>query len=292
MKQIQTIIIISFCSFLFLGSCKEVVQDSFENPIKTPVVNAILEKDSLINVELSFTGNVHHQNLEAIENAKVLLFEDSVFMEILNHSESGKYNSTIIAKANKNYRIIIEIPGYETISGVCNMPDTTSISIISVIKNSFFDEEGKGYPSVTFKIKNDETKKTYYQLIIKLFRNDEIRYLDIIGISDPILLNEGLPIAVFSNEVMQDGWQEISLNIALKYCYNDGCELNPVIIEVRTIDENYYHYIRQLYLFKNAINSITINGQQTPYPLYSNIDNGFGIFAAHSSFQTDTIYLP
>lgn len=292
MTKIQTIIIILFCSFLFLGSCKEVVQDNFENPIKTPVLNAILEKDSLINVHLSFTGNINDKNIVNIENARILLFEDSVFIEILNHVEGGNYNSTTIAKANKNYQAIIEIPGYETISGVSNMPDTTSISIISIIKNAFFDEEGKGYPSVTFKIKNDETKKKYYQLVIKLFRNDEIRYLDIIGVSDPVLLNEGLPISVFSNEVMQGSWQEISLNIALKKCFNDGCELNPVIIEVRTIDENYYHYIRQLYLFKNAINSITINGQQTPYPLFSNIDNGFGIFAGYSSYQTDTIYLP
>jgi len=43
-------------------------------------------------------------------------------------------------------------------------------------------------------------------------------------------------------------------------------------------------------LFKQAVNSDNLTGSTPPVQIYSNVVNGYGIFAGYSNYISDTIY--
>jgi hypothetical protein len=162
------------------------------------------------------------------------------------------------------------------------------------------DEEGITYPAIKISFKNEAIPRKYYEVAIYYFKKDyfdgniERQYAYIHTITDPVILNEGLPIALFSNEIISDSVYVMTLN------YNTGStssrnggpwhtDLYPFVVELRTVTYDYYRYQKQYYLYNKGRSADGLINIMTASPLYSNVENGNGIFAGYSVFTTDTI---
>jgi len=110
-----------------------------------------------------------------------------------------------------------------------------------------------------------------------------------IEITDPVLLNEGIPIAVFSNEIIQGNSYNITINYTTGSASSTGTNLFPLILELRSISKNYYQFLKQQYLYERG-RYPEFGSAFTSTNLYSNIIGGYGIFAGFSSIQSDTIF--
>lgn len=66
--------------------------------------------------------------------------------------------------------------------------------------------------------------------------------------------------------------------------------LFPLILEVRSVSSNYYHFVKQKYLYEKGRYPEFMAASTTAFPLYSNITGGYGIFGSYSAVQSDTIY--
>lgn len=116
-----------------------------------------------------------------------------------------------------------------------------------------------------------------------------------INISDPILLNEGLPVLVFSNEniteEMYTMYIEYNATYDLKRENNEYRRaITPILIELQSIDSSYYHYLKSAYLYERGLTESNIGEIYGVYQLFSNIPGGYGLFGAYSVYKYDTIF--
>jgi hypothetical protein len=293
-----------FLFFLFITlSCRELVTDKFPDYSSSPTVNSILVAGKSITINLSMAGKLDSLPLPAIINAEIELFIDGKFFEDLKKSGEGNYMSSIVVEPLKTYTCKVIIPDEDTI--VCNqtLPEPNPIIKIEHMNIAGRDQEGTTYPAVKLTFKNDLSVQRYYEVSIRFFVKHhswgdeeeylESRFVQIPTITDPVLLNEGLSIMLFSNELIQDSSYTMILNYSTGQSSSSGgsyrTTLFPFVVELHSVTSDYYHYKKQYYLYEQGTWADGLTNTTAPSPLFSNIENGYGIFAGYSVFATDTI---
>ena len=272
-------------------SCRDKVQDTFPDFENKLVLNSILIKDSVLNVHLSLTRPIDNSDFPTVNNATVKLYIDGVFSEDLTSVGNGLYSSTTIVEPEKEYRCEAFVDGYDKVYATTIIPEATTLTDIIHIENVGKNDEGQTYPALRFTFNNTQETQ-YYQVLIKLFYYEDISYATLEKITDPVILNEGLPIAVFSNEGIVGNTYTMQLNYTTNNGGSEGMTLYPLIVEFRSISKEYYHFVKQLYLYEqNRYPDNMLSGGK-PFQLYSNVMNGYGIFAGYSTFTSDTIFPP
>lgn len=146
------------------------------------------------------------------------------------------------------------------------------------------------YAAVKFTFTNNPGIKQYYEVIIKTYSNDYEDNADLVNITEPLILHEGLPIALFTNELIKNEIYEMTLNYTTNsFSYMD-MNLYPLVLEVRNISYDYYQFIKSLYLYEIGRFPDALGSSSSVFPVYSNVKGGNGIFSGYSSCQSDTIY--
>jgi hypothetical protein len=284
-----------FMILIFLVSCRELVMDEFPEFTPVPTVNSILIKDSTIKVQVSLAGKIDTNQLVLINNAEVLLYVDGDYSETLTLFDNGMYSSSTVIEPLKTYRCDVNVPGYDLVSGSDLIPVPVVISGITHIDIAGKDEEGMTYPAVKFTFTNNPSVKQYYEVVIRLLRYRYESVASLQAITDPVLLNEGLPLALFSNESIKGS----SYSMTINYFTGSASSINgspmqtdlyPVILELRSVSQNYYRFVKQKYLYDLCRYPEFMAASTTAFPLYSNINGGYGIFAGYSLMKSDTIY--
>ncbi len=275
-------------------SCRKLVQSDFPDFKQVPTVNSFLKADSLIKVHVSLAAKLDTNELQGINNASVQLFVDDVFKELLTSTGNGVFTSTTIVEPLKKYECKVDIPGYETVSCSNSIPKPSHLRGIIHISIAGKDQEGMTYPAVKFTFSNSKNEKCYYEARIRLieYGSEQIAYM--YSIVDPVLLNEGLPLSVFSNELITDTAYTMTINYftGSASSTNGGpmiTTLYPFILEVRSVSYDYYQFARQKYLYDSGrFPEFGLSSNQA-FQLYSNVKNGYGIFAGYSIVISDTI---
>ncbi len=273
-----------------LLSCRKVVQDEFPDIQESPVVNSIIIADSLIKVHVSYTGKIDSNKLQNVDNVTINLLENNQFKESLRYVKNGLYISNLYAKPGNTYVCEVNIPGYNSIFCIDSIPYTAEIKNISHINQAGKDEEGLSYAAVKFTFTNNPGIKQYYEVIIKTYNNDYEDNAELVNITEPLILHEGLPIALFTNELIKSEIYEMTLNYTTNsFSYMD-MNLYPLVLELRNISYDYYQFIKSLYLYEIGRFPDALGSSSSVFSVYSNVKGGNGIFSGYSSCQSDTIY--
>lgn len=288
----------TLCVFLmlcFYGCHTKVDWDNLNFETK-PTINSILVPGKPIRVHVSLAIPFGSAKSQTIDNAIVRIFVDNIFTETLAYDTLGFYQSELIVEPNREYRCEADIAGYNTVAASTVIPSPESIIGTEHIRFAGVNSDGITFPAIKVTFTNTPSKQIYYEVSIKLIENEDYYGSpSIINIIDPVMLNEGLPIPLFSNEIIEGANYTLTLNYftgAISYTTETGSqtELFPMIIELRTLSYDYYKYIKTLHLYEKANSNQSITGNnRTPFSLHSNVSNGYGIFAGYSSVVTDTI---
>jgi hypothetical protein len=280
-----------------LNSCKkEVIQDIIEfNPI--PAINAFLVEGDTLKVNVSLAERLDSTQLSFVNNAVVDLYVNDQFLEELKYVSDGVYKSKTIIEPLLKYTCKVQVPGYKIVECSQIVPSVPVIKKIDHINVAGKDEEGTSYPAIKLSFENNPDEITFYEIEIRNIRrfHDEVDITKarIHTIVDPIILNEGLPIALFSTELIADSNYTLTLNYTTDAASSSGgayrTVLYPFVIELRRVTEDYYRFKKQLYLYEKGRYANGITSSMTNTNIYSNISNGYGIFAAYSSIVSDTI---
>ena len=289
-------------SLLLLQGCLKLVSDEFPHFPEKPTVNAFLRAGDSLQVNLTFATTIDTSDIKVVDNAKIELYVDNQFVQELKYINNGNYKSTTIVEPGKEYKCIIIVPGSDTIKCRQLVPDITPVLKVEYIDSAGFDEESNVYYAFKLTFPNDKTKDNYFEIdhkniIEKSDDNTPVTYSSkyMVAVEDPVFLNEGINRSIFSDELLQDPTYTIHYNFYRSYnriMINDGVRTKnayPEYIEFRSVSEDYYRYIKQLELYNQGRYS-GFEGTLTAFPLYSNIENGYGIFAAYTYALTDTIY--
>jgi len=275
-------------------SCRKLVQSDFPDFAPVPTVNSFLQADSLLKVHVSLASKLDTNELKGLDRAQVKLFVNDVFKELLSSQGNGIYASTTKVEPGKKYECRVDIPGYETVSGSSTIPKPSHLRDITHISVAGKDQEGMTYPAIKFTFSNNPAQKQYYEARIRLIRYHSEQIADMYNIVDPVLLNEGLSLTIFSNELITDTAYTMTINYITGSAgsSNGGpltTNLYPLILEIRSVSYEYYQFVRQKYLYDSGRFPVFGLSANTAFPLYSNVKNGYGIFTGYSSVISDTI---
>ena len=268
------------------SSCRKLVQSEFPYFPPKPVVNSILIADSLIKIHVSMASKLDTNELQGINDAVVLLYVNDTFKERLTNADNGIYHSSVTAVPLSKYECKVIVAGYDTASASCILPERSSVYNPEYIEVAGKDQEGTSFPAVKFSFPNKPDELSYYEVRIYNPENPNYSLEKWAEQNDPLFMAAGVPVAAFSNESNQNDSCTIQVNL---YAYADY--FSSYFIELRKVSTDYYTFIRQKYLYDQGRFPEFGLGSYQGYQLYSNIKNGYGIFAGYSAVHSDTIAL-
>lgn len=293
------IILTLFVAILLLAgvSCRKVVTDKFPDYPQKLTVNSIVKAGDPLMVNVSLTGNVNDINLPLIYDADVFLYVNGCFAETLEYEGSGYYSSTIVANENDSLECVVAYNG-DTAKCCCVVPQKETPLGFEYVENAGVDDWGEILPALVTTIRNEALLRKYYEIKIFTIENYSVNDINTCGvmlmdITDPIIKNEGLPLPLFSNE--KASGQDFSVTLKfLPQCQswiNGKMLTRPLLVRFRTVDEEYYKFTRLHYLYTEGRYSEGIIDNPVMFNAYSNVENGYGVFAAYTEY-VDTVYPP
>ena len=277
-------------------SCEKVIP--FDGDVNTPklVINSIFQSDSSFKVHVSSSRSViDTASFKNIDDAIVTIKDrNENIIETLNHVENGFYKGQTFPQENQNYILEVNHPNYANITASDSLP--SPIIINSVDTSTIIDPINGNRLQISMNFDDPENTQNYY--LIETYSVNE--YL-VIKNSDTTEyeLDTTKQFMVLTDEVFQNGgspWREQGLfNDLLFNGQNKTLELEipndswsgsedgydwsyqtlTLRLYLHNITLSYYYYRTSLELFQNASG----NPFAQPVQVFSNVENGFGVFA-------------
>lgn len=293
------------------------------------VIYCMLTPDSLVSVRLSKTNSLLIDDLNSVPGAKVELYENDQFVEILTDKGNGRFCSAkTYPIESHSYTIKASAPGFENAEGTDSIPRRVTIQE-SEKKSWALTEQNAEQELVDFTASFtpiNEPGNQYELLFFTQTRREfpgsakpcyDINYIaGSILEADACIANEKYLNSFFSTFVFTDenlDRQKGTVHVKFMYGYAGGGTYtgalgNPWDITgpeaeytaLRSISKSYYLFRKSYYLYTSNQElfhkwdpsdpfSVLIN--TNPSDVFSNVKNGFGIVAAyqHSYVRTTLI---
>ncbi|ADR21552.1 hypothetical protein MATR_08180 [Marivirga tractuosa] len=303
---------IAFFSLLSISffSCEKEVEIDIDEEEQKLVLNTWLKPNESPEVQISYSSFIFNKRGTGfIDNARVLIFEDGIEMGELNHINQGFYNNeSIELKAGSNYEFEVLHDDYQRISSTEKIPSNlqdNEVEIAYEINPNGSYSSNSYNTTVTIKIQDDGNEENYYlarvaQRTTYWNMGDEdttsVRNFVYLEPIDPQTQDTYLPNSgghfILSDDIFNGKEYEMKLG-----AYNDlrsyeSISDDSTYYQATNYEIEFHKINRALYLYL-----ITIDNNQYPGPfteptqMYSNIENGYGIFAT-SSYTTYIIEEP
>lgn len=285
---------------LLLTACEKEFKIPLPKTDYKPVLNALLSQDSLVYVRVSMPARPQSGGITDPDKATVMLYEDGVFKETLEPSNSsGKkyYISKGRVVAGHQYRITVQVPDYNMVEGTDLIPDRGTYAISA--KNSYMamGSDNEQELNLNFSLIHNGSGKGYYQYRVyaytrvvstivgedttwreerqlKYFR-DKNQTSGLFGNSDGYTDATG---NILENRVLAPGETAQITLVSTNGFYDQADSLQ---VEISQLSEPCHKYLQSL---RTAMNSDDDPTAEKAI-LYSNIMNGFGIVGAMTTKQ-------
>ena len=260
------------------------------------VINSIFQSDSTFKVHVSSSRSVlDTDSFQNITDAVVNIKDgNGNIIETLNHQENGFYVGQTFPQENQTYTLQVTHPNYVNITSMDSLP--LSIVINSVDTSTIVDPINGDRLQITMNFEDPESSQNFYlietysineYLVIK--NSDTSEYeLDTakqyMVLTDEVFQNGGSPWREqgLFNDLLFNG-QKKALELEIPYenlsgneaGYNWSYKTLGVRVYLHNISRSYYYFRTSLELYQSASG----NPFAQPVQVYSNIENGFGVFA-------------
>ncbi len=275
-------------------SCTKVVDIELPEHQSKLVINSIFTSGERISINIGQTASINGGIPPGIYDSNINIYRESNLVESV-HSGDSIYSFNFGPVENGNYSIEVSSPGFETVRASDSIPGKTVLSNIEYTDKEWVNDWGLKFRLLKLAFIDQSEKQNYYEIklkkrfLIKKYNPSGYYYhterLRIGGTPDPIMevawqyYNEtdGL---VFNDALFNN--KQCNLEIFIEVPDN-GADQYEIIVELRSLSENYYKYKKQLGVYAKASNEDILEGSPEPVNLYSNIENGYGIFAGYMS---------
>ena len=302
MKNLLPIFLI--LSALTLSNCTKEIEFDAQDIAPRIVVNSLFTNDSIWAAHISRSvGVLETTSYTTIDNASVNIFDDNAnLVTTLTHQGDGLYTSPSGAtpQANQSYTIEASASGYESVNASNSIPSAVPIYQLDTVTSTNSDGETILETTITFQ--DPPSVSNYYMLEVLVtgtWINNEWEWDTVANewVADTIEFREPLQISCDDinvetvNRFNFGGFENTYLYLMLKDQNFDGenyaltftvinyAELKDMDLfgEIRLVNtsEEYFNYLKSFNMYQRTIN----NPFATPVQVYSNVNNGMGIFA-------------
>jgi hypothetical protein len=302
----RNLVLLVFCLLLFF-SCKKEVEIPMPQAKKLPIVNSLFCAGDTICVSIYESVASLDGVPKIIDDAIVLLYEDDDPADTLIYSENGLYVSDIIAKIGSVYKVEAFCNGHKTCYACDTVPELPVLTDVVFCDSALIDRDGYYISKAELSINSIGNQIRYYQvqMFARYFNFDdhiglkehinEI-YFSQINNPDPVFLETEASFLEYTFLLFSDNLffnESYKLTVYYYDLYNQWSDYYSdydLIVSMRAVSANYYKYKCSEIIQDfdgNGLFSPGNNLLAMPVSLYSNVENGFGIFAAYSVI-TDT----
>lgn len=300
----KKLIVIS-CLAVFFASCEKVIEPG-ELPEQDTrmVINAVLDKDSVVTVYLSQSKSIiSGKDYKTIDKQNVFVYENDVFFEQLSFIAKGKYIGTKKPSVGKTYKVIARASNLPDAEGSTLMPNLPVIKAVEridtvnsapFIYNGFTSKDISVGGNISYKVSLEDFPNTndFYSIslagtIVDSTGLNEIS-LGTIYISDNTAgQNSNLNTFSYNGIYGTDQENVSNGNRVFNFTgniYGSGTELKRplklyLMMVVTQISEDYYKYM--LTTSKQISTGASFFAE--PTVIYSNCSNGMGIVGGRTS---------
>lgn len=278
--QIRTLLFILLA--LAFSSCERDIYISIPNESNKPVINLLMNKDSVMMARVTLSSQLRDQpGIQEVKNAVVNLYENGSFKETLTPTLYKEYTlyyrSTTLPKAGASYKVTCAIPGFPEASGTDQIPDTVRIGEMKLNVLSTGNDMAK--ISYSIQIHDDPAVQNYYRIRIY----DIIEWVDANGNpgyqkSQQYFEQAEANIPPFDEKSGSDFFTTDALfngrspTFVLKVnAYSN--RYKKVVVEISSLTYHSYNYLYSAYLAREKND----DGFSEKVIVYNNIVNGLGI---------------
>jgi hypothetical protein len=248
------------------------------------VVNCILEKDSLLKIQLSKSKSMMDttQSINLINNATIKIFENEILRQTLTKGKSGSFSANFKPKISTNYRIEIENTGFGHVEASTMIPITPQL--ISANQTTELTP-GSSSQFIKFSVglKDEGVIPDYYYLRAFIIKkgyppgasNNNVMACDIFSDDNIIITDNSTLKGVIFNDAAFTG---ANYELIVYTPYRITKDFN-LWFELSSITTDYYKYLVSIVMQNNAGQ----NPFAEPVVIKSNVQNGTGIFGAQNS---------
>jgi hypothetical protein len=275
----------------FMLSCTKMVELDFESIEPEIVVNCLFTTGNYFNVQVMETSLFGDSSNAWITNADVTIkAQKKMEIRSLSYAENGYYcDTTFYPQYNETYTLEVNVPGYETVTATDSLPILPRAEVLEFYTTDRVDEETYNYKYNDFNIwLNDSVGySNYYELAcyeyLYLAKKREPNVVVGLESDEPFVKNEGdqelvLGSLYFSDELIDGRSFEFKVSAIASNLEDSSWHLDLHII---ALSYDLYRF-RKTFLRHYSAQDPEFFTMTEPVPMYTNIENGYGIFAAYS----------
>lgn len=284
MKKILNTTIIAIATLAATSCTEDVSNINLPNSVPKIQVVGFISPNETISIKVmrveaipyNKPPHVEVQN-SVVSNAEVVIKNASTSQQVIIPFNAEKWNyidSSLSITPNTEYQILVKVDGFEPISASTTVP-SANVSIINPKITSSLISIGGPKKYITAQIEDKAGEENSYRVIANAMLTETIVHDGGIVTSQTFNTHIG---DSYITDFNRDG-EPIPFSMEMK---GIGA-YDTVVIRVLSTDINYYKYHQSL----NSNNDIQIFSE--PTEIFSNINNGLGIF---SSYTTSTLKVP
>ena len=279
MKRKNLFIAILILGVTLFSSCEKEVTFDFDKPSKL-CLNCILNPDSTITARLTLSGNIkNNSSFLPVDDATIILYENDKQLNMLVSGGGGNYYLDYNPESQKKYKIVVQHPDYDNITASAEMPQKPDVIFTSDTLNHVAQTEWY-WLDINLVI-HDLPGKNNYWLYGKRtvhgvtstgggFQNIKAPFIDDFNRRTEPESKFGF-VYDYYVRVSDIGHDGEKMAIKLEAATNGS-------INFVSADEHYDKYIKSS--VKTRLNSEDELPFKEPVQIYTNIENGYGIFGA------------
>jgi len=310
-NNIFTIFILLLIGF---SACEKTEKiDDF--PLRPPklVVNCYFEENGQWEFQVSKSLSVlDNAELKYINNATIKLFDESVLLATITEQDDNNLYSITdnLPQVGHSYSIEVTSPDFNaTLKANDIVPVTVPINNVEleITDSTFYEYEypdefgniiiesgGEIKANLTITINDPAEAENYYQ--VRVYKVDTFDYFEYNnGIEESAIYITSNNVAIEDNSddygnqslfFKDELFNGESLKLELKFNDWTNSKSNYYFVELSSMSKAGYLYRKTVRNFNNS------NGDMfaEPVQVYSNIENGFGIFAGVSTYKDSILF--
>lgn len=296
MKDVRITIAIFVIAF---AGCELIIEPDLPDHTPRLVIKAFFTPDRGWAASVSRSAGILDPSPGSerlVTAANVELLSDGRVIDRLPFLQGERvYASEKPLQAGRSYSLRVSAPGFETVHASDILPEMIPTSVVSYhLETSDSDHGELGVIEITdllikLQIQDPPDEENWYQIRViapdrrgrydKHFSTRDASIVTDNRIEDPVL--EGVEPFVgtepFFKDVLFDG-ESHEIELSLTHFEIESSQERKIWLQIRHISEVYYRHLRSALLQKTTDD----NPFAEPVRIYSNIENGYGIFAGYS----------
>ena len=292
LKRILPLSVLLSLTAIF-SSCEMTINVDLPKQEPVLVVNAHAESATPLLVDVTLSQSVLNNDpgvFPPVKNARVLLIRNGIDSSYADYFDPLKqYALSLIPAEGDHFELQVLHPDYPAVRAEAQIPRALKLNNIKLEHRVEKDLDGNDLARLSFDISDRPDEVDYFSLELKYMGTDSIAHSACFQSDDPVFLRRGEMQEPgnsrwFCNEFYFDDHYMTShpYRVTIYLIESEFQLAEEVILRLRTHEMSSYLYRTSL---ENQM-AVYGNPFAEPVLVYSNIENGLGIFSGSSTSES------